>query len=60
MNKDQINGAIKGAVGRAQAHAGKTIGSDNQEAKGLLKQGRGRLQKAYGDLKAALRNSRHA
>jgi len=59
MNKDQINGAIKGAAGRAQAHAGKTIGSDKQEAKGLLKQGQGRLQKAYGDLKAALRNSKH-
>ena len=59
MNKDQVNGAIKGAVGKAQAHAGKTVGSDKQEAKGLAKQGQGRLHKAYGDLKAALRNSKH-
>jgi uncharacterized protein YjbJ (UPF0337 family) len=59
MNKDQVHGTIKDALGKAQAHAGKTVGSQKQEAKGTLKQTQGRLQKAYGDLKEALKNSRH-
>jgi uncharacterized protein YjbJ (UPF0337 family) len=60
MNKDQVNGAVKGALGRVQEHGGKTIGSSAQQAKGLLRQAEGRLQKACGDVKAALSNSRHS
>ena len=60
MNKDQVNGAIKGALGKAQVRAGRAMGRNNQEAKGLLTQAEGRMQKAYGDLKAALKNSRHS
>jgi uncharacterized protein YjbJ (UPF0337 family) len=60
MNKDQVKGAVKGGLGKLQQHAGKTIGSSEQEAKGLAKQSEGRLQKAYGNLKEALRNSRHS
>jgi uncharacterized protein YjbJ (UPF0337 family) len=40
MNKDQ----------------GEAIGSTNQQAKGLVKQVEGKVQKAYGDVKAALDN----
>ncbi|MDB5873583.1 MAG: ral stress protein CsbD [Ramlibacter sp.] len=60
MNRNQVNGAIKDALGRVQEHAGKTMGNSEQEAKGLARQGQGRLQKAYGDLKEALKNSRHS
>lgn len=60
MNKDQVGGAIKGAMGRLQEHAGKTIGSTGQEAKGLARQSAGKLQKVYGNVKAALRGSRHS
>jgi uncharacterized protein YjbJ (UPF0337 family) len=60
MNKDQVNGTVKGALGRVQEHAGKTIGSSAQQAKGLLKQAAGRLQKASGNVRAALSNSRHS
>lgn len=60
MNKDQIKTALNGALGRVQEHAGKTIGSSEQEAKGLIRQGQARLQKAYDDVKDALRNSRHS
>jgi uncharacterized protein YjbJ (UPF0337 family) len=60
MNKDQIRGAVKGGLGKLREHAGKTIGSREQEAKGLAKQTEGRVQTAYGNLKEALRNSRHS
>jgi uncharacterized protein YjbJ (UPF0337 family) len=51
MNKDQVKGSIKDAVGKAQETAGKAIGSNEQRAKGLKKQVEGRTQKAVGDLK---------
>ena len=60
MNKHQINGVIMDMMGRAQAHAGRIFGSDKQETKGRVLQSRGKLEKSYGDVKAALRSSRHA
>jgi uncharacterized protein YjbJ (UPF0337 family) len=60
MNKDQIKGALRRALGRVQEHAGKTIGSTAQETKGLVRQGEGRLQKACGDVKEVLKKSRHS
>ncbi|ROZ61814.1 CsbD family protein [Ramlibacter sp. WS9] len=59
MNKHQVNGVAKGALGKFQTHVGKTTGNGAQVARGTMKQAEGRLQKAYGDLKAALKNSRH-
>jgi len=43
-----------------QEQAGKTTGSAAREAKGLVTQAEARLQKAYGDVKEALKNSRHS
>ena len=43
-----------------QETAGEAIGSSDQRAKGAVKQAEGRLQKAYGDVKAALANSKHS
>ena len=60
MNKDQLKGTLKGAQGTAQAQAGKSTGSTDQQAQGLVKQAEARLQKAYGDMKEALKNSRHS
>jgi len=60
MNKHQINGAVKNALGRLQEHAGKTVGSTGQESKGVARQGAGRLQRAYGNVKEALKGSRHS
>jgi len=60
MNKDQVSGAIKGAAGAVQKHAGKLLGDREQEAKGVSTQRRARVQTAYANLKAALRNSRHS
>jgi uncharacterized protein YjbJ (UPF0337 family) len=60
MNKDQVIGTLKDAQGKVQEHAGKTVGNPAQEAKGLVKQAEARLQKACGDVKEALKNSRHS
>ena len=59
MNKDQVEGTVKDTIGKAQEKAGAVTGSTDQEAKGLIKQAEGKLQKATGDVKEALRNSRH-
>ena len=60
MNKDQTRGSIKEQIGKVQEKTGDIFGSDEQRARGLQKQAEGRLQKAYGDVKAALANSKHS
>lgn len=57
MNKDQIKGSVKDAVGKVQQKAGKVSGREDQEAKGLGKQAAGKLQKAVGNVKSALKDS---
>jgi uncharacterized protein YjbJ (UPF0337 family) len=59
MNKDQVKGTVKDAIGKVQEKAGEVTGSAQQEAKGLIKQAEGKLQKATGDVKEALKNSGH-
>jgi uncharacterized protein YjbJ (UPF0337 family) len=59
MNKHQFNGAIKNALGRLQEHAGKTVGSAGQEAKGIARKNAARMESAYGNVKEALKGSRH-
>ena len=60
MNKHQFNGTIKALVGKAQAHMGRLMGSRSQQARGLAMESQGRLQKSYGNVKAALQGSRHS
>ena len=55
MNNDQVKGAQKDAAGKLQEQAGKAIGSTKQQAKGLARQVKGKVQKAYGDVKQALK-----
>lgn len=54
MNKDQVKGAAKGVVGKAQEEAGKAVGSKEQQIKGLSKQISGKVQKGAGDVKQAV------
>jgi uncharacterized protein YjbJ (UPF0337 family) len=58
MNKDQAKGAAKNAVGNVQQQAGKLIGSDRQQAKGIGKQIEGKAQEALGDAEEALKTAR--
>jgi uncharacterized protein YjbJ (UPF0337 family) len=60
MNRDQVKGSVKDTAGKAQKEAGRTTGNSTQETKGLARQGEGKAQNAYGDLKEALRKSRHS
>ena len=57
MNKDQVKGATKDAVGKVQEAAGKLVGNKKQQAKGMLKQAEGEAQKAYGDTKEVLKDA---
>lgn len=57
MNKDQVKGTAKDAVGKVQEEAGKLVGSKEQEAKGLSKQATGKAQKSVGDVKEAIKDS---
>jgi uncharacterized protein YjbJ (UPF0337 family) len=59
MNKHQITGAVMNALGRLQEHAGKTVGSAGQEAKGVARQNAARMERAYGNVKEVLKGSRH-
>jgi len=60
MNKDQVDSALKGAQGKVEEKVGNAVGNPTLESKGLVKQAEDRLQKAYGDVKEALKNSRHS
>lgn len=58
MNKDQLKGAAKASVGKLQRKAGKLVGSEEQEAKGLVKQVAGKAQQRLGDAKEVIKDSR--
>jgi uncharacterized protein YjbJ (UPF0337 family) len=49
MNKNQVEGVVKDITGKIQQEAGKLIGSDAQQAKGISKQNSGKAQKGVGD-----------
>jgi len=49
MNRDQIKGRMKDVGGKIQEKAGKATGNRSQQAKGLVNQGVGKVQKTVGD-----------
>ncbi len=56
MNKDQVQGSIKEAAGKAQKNVGKAVGSDKQQLKGAAREVEGKGQKVYGNAKERLRD----
>lgn len=58
MNKDQVKGAAKRQLGKAQEAAGKVTGNKTQEGKGLVKQGKGSVQEKVGDAKDILKSKK--
>lgn len=56
MNRDQVKGRAKEALGKTQKTAGRAVGSAKTEAKGLAKEVVGKVQKHVGD--ARDRNAR--
>ncbi|HEX8957549.1 MAG TPA: CsbD family protein [Burkholderiaceae bacterium] len=57
MNKDQIKGSTRKLAGKVQAGVGRAIGNETQHSKGLGKQIAGKVQKDFGDLKEAVKNT---
>lgn len=57
MNKDQVKGGVKDAVGKTQRKIGEATGSSEHQLKGAGKQAEGKTQKAYGDAKEAVRDA---
>jgi uncharacterized protein YjbJ (UPF0337 family) len=57
MNKDQVKGATKQAVGKVQQKAGEILDSEKHQAKGIAKQVEGKVQKNYGDMKENIKDN---
>lgn len=57
MNKDQLKGAAKDIVGKAQQKVGKATGSEKQQIKGLQKQADGKIQKGAGNVKEVFKDA---
>jgi uncharacterized protein YjbJ (UPF0337 family) len=57
INKDQVEGRAKEAVGKVQEVAGKTLGNKTQQVKGVAHKVAGQAQAAYGDVKEDLKDA---
>lgn len=57
MNKDQIKGSAKDAIGKTQRKVGEATGSTEHQVKGAGKQAEGKTQKAFGNAKEAVRDA---
>jgi len=57
MNKNQVKGVATDIAGKVQEEAGKLVGSEEQQIKGLGKQIAGTTEKNYGDAKEAIKES---
>ena len=53
MNKNQITGAGLKVAGKIQTVVGRSLGSEEQVAKGIVKQAKGELQSTIGKAKEA-------
>jgi uncharacterized protein YjbJ (UPF0337 family) len=51
MNKDQIKGSVREAVGKVQKNVGRSTANGTLAVKGAAKEVAGKVQKAYGDAK---------
>ncbi|MEO8628448.1 MAG: CsbD family protein [Betaproteobacteria bacterium] len=51
MNKDQVKGRINEAAGKVKEVAGKAVGNETAEAKGIVQKNAGKVQAGYGDAK---------
>ena len=54
MNREQVNGAVKTVVGKAQQKFGELTGNKTQQAKGAAKQVVGKIQKGVGNVEQSL------
>jgi uncharacterized protein YjbJ (UPF0337 family) len=57
INKDQVEGRAKEAVGKVQEVAGKAVGSTSQQVKGMAKELAGKTQAKFGDAKETVKDA---
>lgn len=57
MNKDQVEGRVEEAKGKAKEVAGKVVGNEELEAEGKIQKTGGNIQKGYGDLKEDIKKA---
>ncbi len=57
MNKDQVEGRINEAEGKAKEVVGKIVGNKELEQNGKIEKVLGEVQAGYGDLKNDIKNN---
>jgi uncharacterized protein YjbJ (UPF0337 family) len=58
MNTDKVKGAVDDTVGRAKRQAGEWTGNRQTQAEGTAQQMKGKIEKAWGAVKDAVREAR--
>ena len=57
MDKDRVKGAIDDAAGRAKRQIGEWTGDTGTQAEGAAQQVKGKVEKAWGNVKDAARDA---
>lgn len=57
MNMDQVKGAVNEATGRTKRQVGEWTGNTGAQAEGAAQQVKGKVQKAWGNLKEVAHGS---
>lgn len=58
MNKDTVKGSIDDAAGRAKRQVGEWTGDTKAQADGAAQQVKGKAEKAWGNVKDAVKDAR--
>jgi uncharacterized protein YjbJ (UPF0337 family) len=58
MDKDKVKGAVDDTVGRAKRQVGEWTGNTQTQAEGAAQQVKGKAEKAFGNVKDAVRDLR--
>lgn len=54
---DKIKGTANEAIGKAKQGIGHAVGSEKLEAEGVIQEGKGKTQKAAGEVKGAIKDA---
>ncbi len=57
MDKDRVKGTMDDAAGRAKRQVGEWTGDTGTQADGAAQQVKGKVEKAWGNMKDAVRNT---
>lgn len=57
MDQDRIKGTVDDATGRAKRQVGEWTGDNQTQAEGAAQQVKGKVEKAWGNVKDAVRNA---